>query len=151
MKNITFLITLFGMIWANAQQDLAQLNAAFAQNPKPILIEFTTDWCGYCLLQNKKIHQDQKLLAILENDYYFIELDAESEKSYHFLQREFLPNPDFPHQKTHTLVEAFVQENETVAYPFWVLLSTDLMIEWSYSGYIATNKLYKMLNINTKD
>lgn len=139
------------MIWANAQQNLAQLNIAFAQNPKPILIEFRTDWCSYCMLQNKKIKQDKKLLAILENDYYFIELDAESNKSYHFLQRKFLPNPQFPHQKTHTLVEALAQKNEPIAYPYWVLLSKDLMIEWSYSGYITPNNLSKILTINLKD
>lgn len=149
MKILSILISLLGMIWANAQQNLEQLNVAFAQNPKPIIIQFSTDWCGYCLLQNKKIKQNPQLLEMLENDYYYLQLDAESNTTYHFLQRDFLPNPSYPLHKTHSLVAAFLQENESVAYPFWVMLSIDLLIEWRYTGYLAPNKLHEILNNNS--
>ena len=92
MKKILLLITfIFTFLSLNAQENIKWLGFEEAielnkKNPKPILIDVYTDWCGYC----KKVKQifAQKGVAYKE---FNIETSSQSKKEFKALGGNGVP------------------------------------------------------------
>ncbi len=52
--------------------------AAAKKNPKPILIDIYTQWCGPCKLMTKNTFGDEKVANYLNENFYCVKFDAES-------------------------------------------------------------------------
>ena len=133
-----FLLTSLNL---EAQISLEKFNSIFNENPKPILLYFSTNWCSYCMIQKKQLKKEDELLQILNNDVYFIEIDAEANQSIIFLGREYKSSSN---GKMHSFLEEFIDKKEQISYPYWVLISEEFKIEMKYTGLIK-NKTLKLL------
>lgn len=51
--------------------------AASKKNPKPILIDIYTQWCGPCKLMTKNTFGDEKVAKYLNENFYCVKFDAE--------------------------------------------------------------------------
>lgn len=140
MKNwyLAFFLLSFNV---HAQISLEKFNSVFQEKPKPILLYFSTSWCSYCMIQKKQIEKDKSLLHILNENIYYLELNAESTEKIMFLNQQYHFDSK---KKRNSFLEEFVSSEELVSYPYWVLLSKDLKIEMTYSGLIK-NKPLKLL------
>lgn len=65
-----------GMKWIT----LAEAEAAAAKDPRPILIDLYTDWCGWCKVMDKKTYRNEKVYGYLNDRFYSVKLDAETKK-----------------------------------------------------------------------
>ena len=54
-----------------------QLEDSLNVKPKKILISFYADWCSYCKKMDKVAYQDEKVISILNKDYYAVKMNAE--------------------------------------------------------------------------
>ena len=133
-----FLLTSLNL---EAQISLEKFNSIFNENPKPILLYFSTNWCSYCMIQKKQLKKEDELLQILNNDVYFIEIDAEANQSIIFLGREYKSSSN---GKMHSFLEEFIDKKDQISYPYWVLISEDFKVEMTYTGLIK-NKPLKLL------
>ena len=133
-----FLLTSLNL---EAQISLEKFNSIFNENPKPILLYFSTNWCSYCMIQKKQLKKEDELLQILNNDVYFIEIDAEANQSIIFLGREYKSSSN---GKMHSFLEEFIDKKDQISYPYWVLISKEFKIEMKYTGLIK-NKTLKLL------
>ena len=133
-----FLLTSLNL---EAQISLEKFNSIFNENPKPILLYFSTNWCSYCMIQKKQLKKEDELLQILNNDIYFIEIDAEANQSIIFLGREYKSSSN---GKMHSFLEEFIDKKDQISYPYWVLISEEFKIEMKYTGLIK-NKTLKLL------
>ena len=140
MKFLYF-IFLLSSLNLDAQIPLEKFNSIFNENPKPILLYFSTNWCSYCMIQKKQLKKEDELLQILNNDIYFIEIDAEANQSIIFLGREYKSSSN---GKMHSFLEEFIDKKEQISYPYWVLISEDFKVEMTYTGLIK-NKPLKLL------
>lgn len=61
-----------------------QLNELYAHNPKPILIDLYTDWCGWCKEMDRTTYKNEKLIAYINEHYYAVKYNAESSDSISF-------------------------------------------------------------------
>lgn len=52
--------------------------AAAKKNPKPILIDIYTQWCGPCKMMTKNTFGDEKVAKYLNDNFYCVKFDAES-------------------------------------------------------------------------
>ncbi len=68
---------------------IQQLNEQYYNNPKPILVDVYTDWCGWCKEMERTTYHNQKLVAFVNSHYYAVKLDAESPDSMVFNKRAF--------------------------------------------------------------
>lgn len=126
----------------HAQITLENFNTIFRENPKPIVLYFSTKWCSYCMIQKKQVEKDNELLFILNKDFYYIEIDAETNKKITFLDYDFNP---ISSSKTHPFIEEFNPNNKQISYPYWVLISKDLDIKMTYAGLIKAKNLKTLL------
>ena len=133
-----FLLTSLNL---EAQISLEKFNSIFNENPKPILLYFSTNWCSYCMIQKKQLKKEDELLQILNNDVYFIEIDAETNQPIIFLGREYKSSSN---GKMHSFLEEFIDKKDQISYPYWVLISEEFKIEMKYTGLIK-NKPLKLL------
>ncbi len=64
---------------------------------KRILLEVGGEWCVYCRLLNKVIHEDERLVKRLEDDFIVIKVNfSEDVKNEAFLSR-YPTIPSYPH------------------------------------------------------
>ena len=89
MIKLKFLVlVLFGMLSgfsAAAQTQIQWLKfeeaiAANAQNPKMILVDVYTDWCGWCKKMDKETFTDPKVVEYINSKFYAVKMNAEDTK-----------------------------------------------------------------------
>jgi thioredoxin-related protein len=79
LLSLSFLIR-FGV---NAQEQIKWMKfeeaiAANAKDPKMILVDVYTDWCGWCKKMDKETFTDSKVVAHLKENFYAVKLNAEN-------------------------------------------------------------------------
>lgn len=57
---------------------IAQLSAKQALEPRPVLVDVYTDWCGWCKVMDKKTYGNASVAAYLNRKYYVVKFNAES-------------------------------------------------------------------------
>ena len=51
-----------------------------AANPKMILVDVYTDWCGWCKKMDRNTFTDPKVIEYVNNNFYAVKLNAENKK-----------------------------------------------------------------------
>ncbi len=59
---------------------VAELQSAYAKNPKPILVDVYTSWCGWCKVMDRETYAKDNVAAYINEHYYAVKLDAESKE-----------------------------------------------------------------------
>ncbi len=100
---------------------IAQLNEAYAKNPKPVLIDIYTDWCGWCKQMDKTTYQHDKLSTYVNEKYYAIKFNAEQRDAITFNNKVYKYNAQY---RTNEL--AIYLTGGQLSYPTTVFMgSTD--------------------------
>ncbi len=60
---------------------IAEVQAAYSKNPKPILVDVYTEWCGWCKVMDKQTYSNEKVAAYINEKYYAVKFDAESKET----------------------------------------------------------------------
>ena len=58
-----------------------EMQAAYKKEPRPILIDVYTSWCGWCKVMDKQTYSNDKVAAYITSKYYAVKFDAESRDS----------------------------------------------------------------------
>jgi thioredoxin-related protein len=79
---------------------ITELNTLYKANPKPVLIDIYTEWCGWCKEMDRKTYTNQKLIKYVNDKYYAVKFDAESKEDLTFNNKVYKYNKQY---KTHDL------------------------------------------------
>ena len=60
---------------------LAELQVAYQKEPKPILFDIYTDWCGWCKVMDRDTYQKDNVADYINKQYYAVKFNAESRDS----------------------------------------------------------------------
>jgi len=102
------------------------------QEPRKIIMDVYTDWCGWCKKMDKTTFADEAVVDYVNENFYAVKFNAEAKKSFSFKGQEFT-NPEF----TRAL--------RVSGYPTVVFFSEDFGKFQPVSGYRQAGDFLKML------
>jgi thioredoxin-related protein len=96
MKYLSLFFLVFSLSFAAKAQDQIQWMkfeeaiAANAQNPKMLLVDVYTDWCGWCKKMDKETFTDPKVIAHINKNFYAVKMNAEDTKrTFDFMGKQY--------------------------------------------------------------
>lgn len=121
---------------------------AYEKQPKPIIIDFYTDWCGWCKRMMQTTYSNQGLAAYINQNFYPVKFDAEGKDTIEYLGKKYAPL-GVGQRMTHALAAKMLQNK--LMYPTTLFLNnfdktkSDFALSMLAAGYLDEKKIEPML------
>jgi thioredoxin-related protein len=123
-----------------------QLEDSLAVQPKKVFIDFYTDWCAYCRKMDKVIFTKEEVIKQLNEEYYAVRFDAETDSVVTFGGRQFINDQlDKSRNPLHQIALLLALRDGQFSAPTMVLLDEDFKVTARYFEYMDSKKLLKVL------
>ncbi len=74
---------------------LKELKASYSKEPKPILFDVYTSWCGWCKEMDRKTYTNKQLADYINGHYYAVKYNAESREAVEFNGVNYVYKPEY--------------------------------------------------------
>jgi len=145
-KNLIFLFFILIQFQLYSQEinwmSLDEVREAQKTNPKNVLIDVYTNWCGPCKLMDRNTFSNTDIIRIINENYYAVKFNAEGNDTVTFMDKVFT-NPNFDSTKTqkrnssHQLTQ-FLGIN---AYPSTLFFDSDMNYLTPVKGYLNPKQI----------
>ena len=115
------------------------------ENSKPFVIFIHTSWCQYCKIMENSTFKNPEAITVLNTDFYFISLDAESKDDIHFNNHNFKFRPKGQNTGSHELATELATIDSEVVYPTVTILESDFSILFQKHSFINAKELIFIL------
>lgn len=158
MKKIIFLLlaTVFVSFNAIAQKinwvSLEEAVKLQKKNPKKIMIDAYTNWCGPCKMLDRNTFQNQDVADYVNKHYYAVKFNAEGNEVVNFNGQEFSNpnyNPDLANRRNspHELSRYF----QIQVFPTIVFLDENSNLIFPLKGYKTPQQIELYLKMFKRD
>ena len=115
---------------------ISELGQAYANQPKPIIIDVYTNWCGWCKVMDKETYGNEKVISYINQNYYAVKFNAETKDTVELAGKKYGFNTVY---KANELAVYLLFGQ--MGYPTTVLLSSIDAQPAPLSGYLKPAEL----------
>ena len=154
-KKLLFLFIFFGCFSICAQINkekevlkilsFEEVEKLHQQKPKPIVAFFYTDWCKICFGMKKNTFKNDKVVHLLNDKFYFVELNAEQKEDISFLGKTFVYKPSGNRTGINALAKELASIDGKISYPTTTILNSNLEIDLQIGNYINSKDMHIIL------
>lgn len=147
MKNFVLTLLFLATISvANAQEvkwlSFEEALALNKKNPKPILLDMYTDWCGWCKKMDKTTYKNKVIVDYINQNFYAIKMDGEGKKDITFRNHTFKFKNE-GRRGYHELAAALM--NGKMSYPTTIFMNQKEELLDKIPGYLDAKTMEKVL------
>ena len=124
--------------WVTLEEALT-LNEA---NPKPILVDVYTDWCGWCKKMDASTYKNDVIVKYINENYYAVKMDGEGKQDIKFKGKTF-KFVQKGKSKYHELAAAIMKGK--MSYPSTAFFDAEQQLIQTVPGYLAEDRFEKIL------
>ena len=156
MKAIKYFLSLFFIVtlssWNSPKQvqvgkvewlTFEEAIALHNENPKKLLIDLYTNWCGWCKVMDRETYSNARLSAYINENFYPVKFNAEQKEAVVFDGHTFNFIPS-GRRGVHELAAALTRNK--LSYPTTVFMDEELQIIQPIAGYLKPNQMEPILN-----
>ena len=112
------------------------------KNPKPIMIDLYTDWCGWCKRMDATTYKNEVIVKYINDNYYAVKMDGEGKEDITFKGRTF-KFVQKGRSKYHELAAAIL--NGKLSYPSTAFFDSKEQLIQAVPGYLVKERFEKIL------
>ncbi|AUC14103.1 thioredoxin [Tenacibaculum sp. SZ-18] len=147
MRNILLVVVFVISVFTVNAQDVNWLSFEEAlelnkKNPKPIMIDLYTDWCGWCKKMDATTYKNEVIVKYINDNYYAVKMDGEGKDDITFKGRTF-KFVQKGRSKYHELAAAIL--NGKLSYPSTAFFDSKEQLIQAVPGYLVKERFEKIL------
>ena len=145
-KNLIFLFFILIQFQLYSQEinwmSFDEVREAQKTNPKNVLIDVYTNWCGPCKLMDRNTFSNTDIIRIINENYYAVKFNAEGNDTVTFMDKVFT-NPNFDNTKTQRRNSShqFTQFLGVNAYPSTLFFDSEMNYLTPVKGYLNPKQI----------
>lgn len=152
MKKLLFTL-LFVLAGFMAQAQEAELKwmtldealAAQKKDPKPIMMDVYTDWCGPCKYLDKTTFHDPKFVEYVKTNYYPVKFNGEGTSVVNYKGKKYANPGHDPNRKGRNAAHEFTMFLQVQGYPSVYVLDKTGELKAPLVGYRTSEELISEL------
>lgn len=125
-----------GIHWLTFQQAEQKMK----EQPRKVLIDVYTGWCGWCKVMDKKTYTNPDLIKYVNDNFYAIKFDAEQKSSIEFMGKTW--NYDAAHKVNALAIDLL---HGRLSYPTTVIMEENFKSEEPIPGYLEVPVMESIL------
>lgn len=145
-KILIFLLLLTGSVYVQAEEikwlTIEEADKLSQEKPRPLVIDFYTDWCGWCKHMDKTTYADPVVISLINRYFYPVKIDAESSDTVKFRNKVYAPIKNGNKFVSGLAVEML---GGKLAYPTTAFIYDKEKINLVVPGYIDASKMQGFL------
>lgn len=115
------------------------------QQSKPIFVFVHTSWCKYCKMMENSTFKNPEVIQLLNNNFYFVSLDAENKTPILFKNQTFKFKPKGKNTGVHELAEELGTVDGSITYPTFSILDKNNSILLQISEFTDAKTMITLL------
>ncbi|WP_299761736.1 thioredoxin fold domain-containing protein [uncultured Pontibacter sp.] len=122
--------------WLSIEEAAARMK----EEPRKVVIDVYTDWCGWCKKMDKSTFTDPEVAQLVNDHFYAVKLDAEGKEPITLNGQTFSFKPAY---KSHELAVALLQGQ--MSFPTTVYLDENMNMLAPVPGYLDAKNFSRIL------
>lgn len=127
-----------GVEWLTFEEAIA----LHEKEPKKLLIDLYTDWCGWCKVMDRETYSQAEIADYINENFYPVKFNAEQPESVEFKGHTFKFIPQ-GRRGVHELAAALTRNK--LSYPTTVFMDEELRIIQPIAGYLKPKQMEPIL------